>query len=355
MKRTDRAGPVRTGEELEVEPLEAYLTRRIPGLQGPLAIHQFPSGFSNLTYLLRFGNRDLVLRRPPAGTKAETAHDMQREYKVLKALKPYFDFCPEPLFYTDERTLIGSPFYVMERIRGIILRKNLPEDLHLPPRDCRRLCHRFVEIFTTLHQIDYAAAGLQNLGKPQGYAERQVRGWSRRYRNARTADAPGFEGVMDWLATHMPPDPSRPAIIHNDFRFDNVVLDENDPLKIIGVLDWEMATIGDPLMDLGNSLAYWIQADDPEEFQLLRLMPTHLAGMLTRRELVESYARMSERATEDFAFYSCFGLFRLAVIAQQIYYRYFHGQTQDERFKMLIFGVHVLEKAARRVIAEGFF
>ncbi len=355
MNRTDRAADVREGEGLARERLEAFLREAIPGLQGPMAIRQFPSGFSNLTYLLRFADRDLVLRRPPIGTKAATAHDMQREYNVLRTLKPHYDLCPQPLLYADDEGIVGSPFYVMERIRGIILRKRLPEDLHLSAQDCRTLCHRFVAAFSRLHQIDVTAAGLKTLGKPQGYVERQVNGWSQRYRNARTEDAPGFDDVMAWLAARQPPDTGRPSVVHNDFRFDNLVLDPDDPLRIIGVLDWELATIGDPLMDLGNSLAYWIQADDPEEFQLLRLMPTHLEGMLTRRDIVDAYGQLSGRGTDDFAYFFCFGLFRLAVIAQQIYYRYYHGQTRDERFKMLIFAVHVLEKAARRVMNEGFY
>ena len=355
MKIADRAVAIRKGEELATSRLEPLLIEQIPGLQGPLEIRQFPSGFSNLTYLLRFANRDLVLRRPPHGTKAETAHDMQREYRVLKALKTLYQACPQPLFYTDDRTVIGSPFYVMQRIHGVILRKNLPPGLRLAPRDCQMLCQRFVDVFAALHAIDYLAAGLERLGKPQGYAERQVHGWTRRYRKARTPDAPDFEVVTDWLAAHRPPDTPRPGIVHNDFRLDNLVLAPDDPFNIVGVLDWEMATLGDPLMDLGNSLAYWIQADDPEASQVMRLMPTHLPGMFTRREIVAAYAKASGRAIEDFTFYYGFGLFRLAVIAQQIYYRYHHGQTRDERFKMLIFGVQALERTARRVITEGFF
>jgi aminoglycoside phosphotransferase (APT) family kinase protein len=354
-KVTDQAVDVRAGEELTTERLEVYLRRELPDLAGPMEIRQFPGGFSNLTYAVRFGNRDLVLRRPPMGTKAQTAHDMRREYQILAALRPHFALCPRPLLFTDDLSIVGSPFYVMERIRGIILRKDLPAGLDLSPRDCRRLCRRFVAVFSALHTIDGRAAGLRDIGQPKGYVARQVRGWTERYRNARTDDAPDFEDVMAWLAAHMPPDTDRPTVVHNDFRFDNLVLAPDDPLAIIGVLDWELATIGDPLMDLGNSLAYWIQGDDPEEMQLLRLMPTHRAGMFTRRELVAAYGEISGRATDDFAYYFCFGLFRLAVIAQQIYYRYYHGQTRDERFKMLIFGVHVLEKAARRVMAEGFF
>ncbi len=352
MPMIDRAVEARKGESLPTGRLETFLLEAMPELRGPLEIKQFPGGFSNLTYRLRFANRDLVLRRPPIGTKAQSAHDMQREYKILDALRPHYRLCPLPLLYTGDETIIGSPFYVMERVRGIILRKSLPKGLNLPPRDCRTLCMRFVEAFSRLHRID-PAAGLENLGKPQGYVERQVSGWSQRYRNARTDDAPDCEDIMDWLAARMPADTPRPAVVHNDFRFDNLVLSPQDPLRIIGVLDWELATVGDPLMDLGNSLAYWIQADDPEEQQLLRLMPTHLEGMLTRRDIVAAYAESTGADTTDFAYYFCFGLFRLAVIAQQIYYRYYHGQTRDERFKMLIFGVHVLEKAARRVMADG--
>jgi aminoglycoside phosphotransferase (APT) family kinase protein len=280
---------------------------------------------------------------------------MKREYTILKALKPFYPYCPEPLAYTEDPSILGCPFYVMERLRGIILRKNLPAGLVFTPREMRQLCETLLDVLVELHQIDYNKAGLGDLGHPQGYVRRQVEGWSKRYRNARTEDAPDFEAVIGWLAAEMPPDTSSPTIIHNDYRFDNVVLDEAAPQKIIGVLDWEMATVGDPLMDLGNTLAYWVQADDPEESQLMRLMPTHLEGALTRRDLVKRYMVKTGRTADDFAFYSAFGLFRLAVIAQQIYYRYYHGQTKDERFKMLIFGVHVLEKAAKRVMNEGFF
>jgi aminoglycoside phosphotransferase (APT) family kinase protein len=280
---------------------------------------------------------------------------MKREYTILKALKPFYPYCPEPLAYTEDPSILGCPFYIMERLRGIILRKNLPAGLAFTPREMQQLCETLLDVLVELHQIDYHKAGLEDLGRPQGYIRRQVEGWSKRYRNAHTDDAPDFEAVMAWLAAEMPSDTTTPTIIHNDYRFDNVVLDENTPQNIIGVLDWEMATVGDPLMDLGNTLAYWVQADDPEESQLMRLMPTHLEGALTRRELVSRYMEKTGRATDDFAFYSAFGLFRLAVIAQQIYYRYYHGQTKDERFKMLIFGVHVLEKAANRVMNEGFF
>lgn len=352
MTHTDEPTGVRPGEQLDQERLAAYLKSNVPGAAGELSVKQFPSGFSNLTYLLRMGDREMVLRRPPFGTKAKTAHDMGREYRVLKALKPVFGYCPTPLAYCEDPAVMGCPFYVMERIRGIILRKNPPPGLSLSPAQMRGLCETLLAVHLRLHQVDYTAVGLADFGKPEGYVSRQAAGWQKRYRAARTPDAPAFETVMGWISDKMPPDTDRPAVIHNDYRFDNVVLDPVDPMRIIGVLDWEMATIGDPLMDLGNAMAYWIQHDDPPEMHALRLVPTHLAGALTRHEMVQRYGEKSGLGVENFDFYYCFGLFRLAVIAQQIYYRYYHGQTRDARFKMLISGVHVLEKAALRVV-EG--
>ncbi len=352
MDLIDKPTKIRQGEELDIKRVEGFLKDTIPGLSGNLAIEQFPSGFSNLTYLIRVGSTDLVLRRPPFGRKAKTAHDMGREYRILSALHPVFPYCPRPLVYTEDESLMGSPFYVMERIKGIILRKNLPRDMVLGPEQVRQLCENLLDVQLELHSIDYKAIGLDGFGKPEGYVKRQVDGWTERYKAAWTPDAPTFEKVMQWLQDRMPPDFKRSAIIHNDYKFDNVVLDAHNPLKIIGVLDWEMATLGDPLMDLGSSLGYWVQADDPDDFQAARMLPTNLPGAPTRMEMVERYAQKAGITIDNFDFYLCFGLFRLAVIAQQIYYRYYHGQTKDERFKLLIFAIHILEKAANRTMEE---
>jgi aminoglycoside phosphotransferase (APT) family kinase protein len=278
---------------------------------------------------------------------------MGREYRVLKALHPVFPYCPEPMLYSEDPSIIGSPFYVMERLHGIILRKDLPPSLSLTPQQARQLCEALIDVHVELHSIDYAQVGLQDFGRPSGYVERQVKGWIQRYRAARTPDAPGFEDVMAWVMEKMPSDTDRPALIHNDYRFDNVVLDEHDPLHIIGVLDWEMAAIGDPLMDLGNSLAYWIQSDDPRELQAVRLVPTTMEGALTRQEIATRYAEKSGRTIEGLDFYYCFGLFRLAVIAQQIYYRLYHGETHDQRFTSFVTFVHLLNKTANAVIAQS--
>jgi aminoglycoside phosphotransferase (APT) family kinase protein len=353
MDLTDKPTKVRQGEELDLRAVEPLLKDSIAGLSGELSVEQFPSGYSNLTYLIKVGDTELVLRRPPFGTKAKTAHDMGREYRILTALHPVFPYCPKPLAYVNDESVLGCPFYMMQRIEGIVLRKNLPKGLDFTPGQMRTLCENLLDVHYQLHSIDYKAVGLEGFGKPEGYVRRQVEGWSGRYKAAHTPDAPTFEKVIGWLHGKMPPDSPQPAIIHNDYKFDNVVLDRENPLKIIGVLDWEMATIGDRLMDLGSSLGYWVQNDDRPDFQAVRMLPTNLPGALTREQFVKRYAEKAGIRIDNFDFYFCFGLFRLAGIVQQIYYRYYHGQTKDERFKPLIGVVHALEKEATRTIQRS--
>jgi aminoglycoside phosphotransferase (APT) family kinase protein len=328
---------VREEDAFDVGAVVAWLREHGVRLDGDVVVRQFAGGASNLTYSLRSGNgRDLVLRRPPTGQKARGAHDMGREYRIQSALREPFGLVPETLVHCDDPAVIGSEFYVMERIDGLIPRRDLPAGVHLD-RDARRLCTNALDVLIALHRIDPAAHGLESLGKGEGYVARQVAGWSTRYRNARTDDAGDYETVMAWLDAHQPPDVAT-CLVHNDFRFDNLVLDRADPTRVIGVLDWEMATIGDPLMDLGGTLAYWVQADDDEFMQRFRRQPTHLPGMLTRAEVVRYYGdamRLSVTPAQ-WRFYEVFGLFRLGVIAQQIYYRYFHGQTSNEAYA--IFG-----------------
>lgn len=350
MDYNDKAKEIREGEGLDTASVEGFLKENISGLDGEMTIRQFPSGFSNLTYLVTVGDREMVLRRPPVGANIKSAHDMGREYNIQKALKPVFPYCPEMLAYTEDDSVLGAPFYVMERMKGIILRKDLPKGMDLSAGQGRQLCETLLDVHIELHSIDVKGVGLDTLGKPEGFVKRQVDGWSDRYRKAKTPDAPDCETVMSWLAEKMQPDTERPTIVHNDYRFDNVVLDPKDPMKIIGVLDWEMATYGDPLMDLGNTLAYWIEKGDSAEEQMMRLMPTTMDGALTRQELIDRYGEKTGRDMSKFDFYFCFGLFRLAVIAQQIYNRFYHGITKDERFALLIAGVQILEKAALRVI-----
>jgi len=349
----DRATSIRSGEELDAKKVLDFLRDSVPGLKGEVEIKQFPSGFSNLTYLVKVGEREMVLRRPPFGRKAKTAHDMGREYRVLSSLKPVFPYCPQPLVYTEDEAVMGCPFYVMERIPGVILRRDLPKGMELSPQEARTLSENLIKVQCQLHTVDYVQAGLGDFGRPEGYVRRQVEGWSKRYRDARTPDAPDFEKVMQWLYDKMPGESGIVGIIHNDFKFDNAVLDPSNPTEIIGILDWEMATLGDPLMDLGSSLGYWVEKDDPEMMQAIRQMPTHLEGMLTRKEQFALYSELRGIKTDNFDFYYCFGLFRLAVIAQQIYYRFYHGQTKDERFGMLIAAIRVLEATALQVIEKS--
>jgi len=326
---------VRPGEELRSHRLFDYLTSHLPHITGPLTIEQFPAGFSNLTYLLRAGDRELVLRRPPIGAKIKTAHDMSREYRILSHLHPVYKKVPRPLLFCDDEEILGAPFYVMERVTGIILRAQKPSGFDLSPEVMRRLSETFVENFAEIHEIDYAAAGLADLGSPQGYVRRQVEGWTKRYYNARTDDVPAIERLADWLHQNQPGDSERSALIHNDYKYDNLVLSPEDLGRVVAVLDWEMATIGDPLMDFGTSLAYWVEKTDPEEWQRYGFGLTSLPGSFTRAELLDHYSRRTGRRIDDPVFYFAYGLLKIAVIVQQIYFRYQKGLTRDPRFAQL--------------------
>ena len=341
---------MRPGEELDVPRVDAWLKERVPDLKGTPEVTQFSGGASNWTYRLAYPSHDLVLRRPPAGTKAKSAHDMGREYRIQKALGPQFPLVPEMIAFCDDASVIGGDFYVMRRIDGIIPRAKL--GVALDSRETRALCMGVVDTLVTLHKVDPEKAGLASLGKGAGYARRQVEGWSDRYRRARTWNSPRFEVVMDWLAKNTPDDVAT-CVIHNDFRLDNVVLDRAHPTRVIGVLDWEMATLGDPLMDLGGSLAYWVQADDDFFARMTRRQPTHLPGMLTRKELVTYYGDRMNLRVERVAFYEVFGLFRLAGIVQQIYYRYHRRETRNPRFKNFWLMAQYLDRRCRRLIRES--
>lgn len=352
MTSEDTATQIRKGEELDEAALESYLREQVPDLKGEMQVKQFPGGASNLTYLLTFGQRELVMRRPPFGSKVKSAHDMGREYHILNKLQGHFAQAPKPLAHCEDESVIGAEFYVMERLHGIVLRRNLPDGLSYTPEQARTLCENLLDVQVDLHGVDIEAAGLADFGKPQGYIERQVTGWNKRFVNAHIKDVPHCKRLMQWLEDEMPRDPGRAAVIHNDYKFDNVILDPDEPTKIIGVLDWEMATLGDPVMDLGCSLSYWVQADDPQPMQMIRMLPTHIDGMMTRQELVARYQEKTGLSFDNYEFYYVFGLFRLAVIAQQIYKRYVEGKTQDERFKQFGQFVSVLSGVAEAVI-EG--
>ena len=353
MDLIDQAAEVRPGEELEIAKVEAFLKDNISGLSGDLTVKQFPRGASNLTYLLTIGDREIVLRRPPHGYKAKSAHDMSREYRVLEALHPVFPYAPRPLVYSDDPSIVGDQFYVMERIKGIIVQRDLPPGLTYTPEQATRLCENLLEVMVEFQEVDYKKAGLEDLGRPEGYVARQVGGTCKRYLAARTPDAPDCEDIMAWLNEKQPPDTDRPALIHNDFCLHNLILDPNDPARIIGILDWELTTIGDPLMDLGISMSYWAQPGDPPEMEVTRASPTNLEGMLTREQMVRLFEKKSGRRVDQFDFYYLFGLFRMLVVIQQMYYRYYHGQTKDERFKDMFMIVLLIDKLAREIVARS--
>jgi aminoglycoside phosphotransferase (APT) family kinase protein len=345
-------GEVRAEDAFDVDRLAAWLVRVDPSLVGTPAVRQFSGGASNLTYALSYPDRDVILRRPPRGAHVGTAHDMGREYAVQAALRTAYPLVPHMVANCTDPEVIGSPFYVMERIEGTILRKSIPSSLGLAPADVERLCRNAIDAVIDLHGVDVQAAGLSDLDRGAGYVSRQVAGWSSRMRAARTGRDAAFEAVMDWLAEHQPPDQPH-TLIHNDFRFDNLVLAPSDPTQIVGVLDWEMATVGDPLMDLAGALAYWVQADDDRVMRAMRLQPTHTPGMLTRDQVVDYYCDRRGIAMDRFrwTWYEVFGLFRLAVIAQQIYHRYHHGQTTNPAFKKFRWLVSYLELRCRATMA----
>jgi aminoglycoside phosphotransferase (APT) family kinase protein len=347
------ARPVRAEDAFDVPAVDGWLRARVADLPPGLpAVRQFAGGASNLTYLLRYPSRDLILRRPPAGTKASSAHDMAREHRIQAALKPVFPHVPAMVALCTDHAVLGSDFYVMERVDGVIPRAQMPPEVPTDPALMRALGERFVDLLAELHAVDPAAAGLAELSRGPGYVGRQVAGWSDRYRRAKTWNVPSFERVMRWLDAEQPDDVGA-CVIHNDFRLDNLVLGRDDPLHVRAVLDWELATIGDPLMDLGSSLAYWVQADDGLAGRLFRRQPTHLPGMPTRAEIVARYGERTGLSTDAWTFYEVFGLFRLAVIAQQIYYRYHHKQTRNPAFRRFWVAAHLLERRCRRAIRAG--
>ncbi len=366
--KPDTANSVRPGEELDLNVLQTYLNDQAPGF-GPITdIRQFPGGYSNLTYLLVTPEREYVLRRPPVGAKEiKGGHDMSREFRVLSLLKAAgYRKIPDPVVFSADESLLGCPFYVMERVPGVILRAHMASKLDLPPATMRRLSESLVDTLVELHALDIQAAGsghegpghegLIVLGKPEGYIRRQVEGWHKRYQNAQTDDVPAMDALAHYLADNLPPE-NPPTLLHNDFKYDNVVLNGDDPnmsdLSIRAVLDWEMCTVGDPLMDVGTALSYWAETGDGGFQKSFNL--THLPGNLTRQEFASRYAERSGRDVSNLLYYYVFGLFKNSVVIQQIYGRYQKGLTTDPRFAGLLAGVQALSQKGVDALTAGRF
>jgi len=343
----DKAVAAREGEVPDINNLKNYLSSLLPEFDGELTIEQFPGGYSNLTFLLKAAGKEYVLRKPPYGANIKSAHDMGREFKVLTALKPVYMPIPAPLIFCEDEMIIGSPFYIMERVSGIILRNRIPKGMELTPVIMKSISASAVDNLATLHSIDLESTGLINMGKPIGYIKRQVEGWIKRYVASETDTIEEMNKTAEWMQENMPQD-GTPAFIHNDYKYDNLVLDPENLSHIIAVLDWEMSTVGDPFMDLGTSLAYWGEANDSDALKPFNL--TWLPGNLTRQEVVQRYAATKKITIPDMLFYYVSGSYKIAVIVQQIYARYKKGFTQDERFAGLIHVVKACAANAQKAI-----
>jgi len=330
--RIDKPQDVRTEDELNKQKLSDYLNKNLAQFNSDcdLQIKQYSGGASNLTYLLEWNDQQAILRTSPRGANIKGAHDMGREFKVLNLLDGNFAFSPKALLYCEDVEIIGRPFYIMQKVEGIIPRKSFP--MPVSPQQARIMCEKLIDVHMALHEINLEKTGLINLGKGEGYIQRQVSGWNQRYKNALVEDSLPAVELMQWLQDNQQKD-TETSLIHNDYKFDNVVFSEDSPHEIIAVLDWEMTTIGSPLMDLGCSLAYWIEKDDPAELQAIRMMPTNIDGMMTRQEIIKYYGNKRNIDMSQFNYFYVFGLFRLAVIVQQIYKRYALGKTTNSAFK----------------------
>jgi aminoglycoside phosphotransferase (APT) family kinase protein len=350
--------PIREGEELNNILLEAYLREHLPKeMQGesfnltlPLTVEQFPGGHSNLTYMVSLFGREFVLRRPPFGPLAPTAHDMPREFRLLAAIHPHFNIAPKPYLLCEDVSVIGAPFYLMERRNGLVIRRELPEELN-DSQTLRNISKGLVATMAALHAVDIYSTGLANLGKPAGFVTRQVKGWTERWHRAKTKEVSEIDEIAQWLLDKLPPEPDpavgRPAtLVHNDFKLDNVMLSPQDPSQVVAVLDWEMCTVGDPLVDLGILLCYWAEKNDCEDRREAISPVTVQPGWMTRDEITQCYAEFTGRDVSRIDFYEIFAIFKIAVVVQQIYFRYVRGQTQDERFAAFGPRVEGLARAA---------
>lgn len=339
---------MRPDEQIDARRLGDYLAGKLPDGDRPLAVRQFGGGAANLTYLLDFEGQEYVLRRPPLGPVAASSHDMSREYRVLSVLHQAYPYAPRAFLFCDDGSIIGAPFFVMERRHGVVVRCTLPDAYRAIPNAARRMSEALVDALAEFHAVDYQTLGLGQLGKPDGFIDRQIEGWYRRWQAAKTADLAEMEAVYTWLKANQPVN-TQVSLVHNDYKLDNVMLAADDPGRVVAVFDWDMCTLGDPLADLGALLTYWTEPDDPPYLQATAMMPLGVPGFLSRDELVARYAAKSGRAIGDIDFYHALGLFRLTVIVAQIYIRYARGQTQDPRFAAMEPMIPALARRAREL------
>jgi len=324
--------PMRPDERIDPERVGRFLAGKLPGAEGTPVIEQFEGGHANLTYLVKYGNLEYVLRRPPLGPVAPKSHDMGREYKVLSVLYQAYPLAPRAFLFSEDKEIVGAPFLVMERRKGIVIRKEMPEGFRGNPELNRRMSAMIVDGLAALHQVDAKAIGLDTLGKPEGFMERQVSGWAGRWEGAKTADVPKFYEIHEWMKARIPQKP-RASLVHNDYKLDNMMVSATDPATPVAVFDWDMCTMGDPLADVGTLLGYWVEATDGPARTSFPTMPTTAPGWYTRGEVAGHYARRTGIDVRDLRFYEIFANWKTAVVIQQIYVRFHRGQTQDVRFK----------------------
>lgn len=348
--KIDQAKSVREGDELSIDKLNQYLKDQIPGWEDIKEIRQFPGGYSNLTYHLITDQREYVLRKPPRGAKIKSAHDMGREYRVLSLLKPHYKKIPDPIHYCENEDIIGAPFFIMERVKGFIIRSHISKDSGISPEMMHEICRASIENLVKLHSLDIQETGLADIGKAEGYVERQIEGWVRRYEKAETEKIEDMDILGKWLKENIPHSLS-PTLIHNDYKYDNLILDPEQPDNILAVLDWEMATVGDPMMDLATTLAYWAEENDSPV--LKGFSPTSYPGNMNREEVLDYYGRLSGRRTDSFVFYYIYGVYKVAVIAQQIYKRFLAGMSKDQRFAMLIYVTKGMAGNGMKALEQG--
>jgi aminoglycoside phosphotransferase (APT) family kinase protein len=345
--------PIREDEDFDHEKLADYLRGKLPGSEQALDIVQFAGGHANLTYLLRYGDREYVLRRPPLGPVAPTSHDMGREYRVLSVLHQAYPPAPQAYVFCEDADIIGAPFFVMERRRGTVVRRSIPAEFG-GGQDAdvnRRMSEVLIDTLADLHDVDAGAVGLGTLGKPDGFVQRQIEGWAQRYERAKTEDVPIVDEVVGWLRDNLPASPP-PTLLHNDWRLDNMMLDSNDPGKCVAVFDWDMCTRGDPLADVGTLLSAWVQLNEGPAGSGPG-MPSNTPGFLTRREAVERYGKRRGVDVSNVPYYYVFGVFKIGVVVQQIYVRYHRGQTKDERFKVFGQAAQMLFWRAKDISTTG--
>jgi aminoglycoside phosphotransferase (APT) family kinase protein len=346
---------VREGENFNREAFHRFMLQNVDWwTDKPLEVTQYSVGFSNLTYLINCGDEEVVMRRPPLGPLPPRAHDMKREYTLLEKLFPAFPYVPKVYAFCEDESVIGVPFYVMERKKGLVFDGKFPSGFTGTDETCKQISYAVVDTLAELHQIEYKDIGLESFGRPEGFIERQIHGWIKRYERSKTHEIPYFEKLAKWFIDNIPISEGS-SIIHNDFKLNNMMFSKTDLGRVEAVFDWEMATIADPLMDLAVTLSYWTQPNDWEAVKKSLPSLTTSPGFITREEFIQRYSQKTKKDIPPLHFHMAFTYFKTAVVMQQIYFRWFNGQTKDVRFGTLNESINSLMKYSYEIIQTKKF